>query len=35
MVADLLAIAEESARVQAELPRWTEADLYDEDGLPR
>jgi transcriptional regulator with XRE-family HTH domain len=31
---DLLKIAEESARLQASLPQWTEDDLYDEHGLP-
>lgn len=32
---DLLAIAKESARLQDGLPRWTEDDLYDENGLPK
>jgi hypothetical protein len=27
-------IAEESARLQACLPQWTEDNLYDEHGLP-
>lgn len=30
----LLAIAEESARLQEGAPQWTEDDLYDENGLP-
>jgi transcriptional regulator with XRE-family HTH domain len=30
----LLKIAQESARLQAGLPQWTEDDLYDEHGLP-
>jgi len=36
LLEDLLKIAEESARLQAALPppRWTEDDLYDDDGLP-
>ncbi|HZV20995.1 MAG TPA: helix-turn-helix transcriptional regulator [Hyphomicrobiales bacterium] len=35
LLRDLMNIAEESARLQAGLPQWTEADLYDEHGLPK
>ncbi len=35
LVADLMKIAEESARLQEGGPKWTEEDLYDEDGLPK
>jgi transcriptional regulator with XRE-family HTH domain len=31
---ELMAIAERSAARQARLPPFTEADLYDDDGLP-
>ena len=34
LVADLMKIAEESARLQEGGPKWTEDDLYDESGLP-
>ncbi len=34
LLEDLRAIAKESARLQAALPRWSEDDLYDEQGLP-
>ena len=34
LVADLMKIAEESARLQEGGPKWTEDDLYDENGLP-
>jgi len=35
LVADLMKIAEESARLQEGGPKWTEEDLYDENGLPK
>jgi transcriptional regulator with XRE-family HTH domain len=35
LVADLMKIAEESARLQVGAPKWTEEDLYDENGLPK
>lgn len=31
---ELWEISKKSARLQAGLPQWTEADLYDEQGLP-
>ena len=34
LVADLMKIAKESARLQEGGPKWTEDDLYDENGLP-
>ena len=34
LVADLMKIAQESARLQEGGPKWTEDDLYDENGLP-
>ncbi len=34
LVADLMKIAEESARLQQGAPLFTEDDLYDENGLP-
>lgn len=35
MYRDLKAIAERSAAQLATMPRFSEADLYDEDGLPK
>ncbi len=34
LVADLMKIAQESARLQEGEPKWTDDDLYDENGLP-
>jgi transcriptional regulator with XRE-family HTH domain len=34
LVADLMKIAEESARLLKDAPPFTEDDLYDENGLP-
>ncbi len=34
LLRDLRSIAEQSAAIQANLAPWTEADLYDEHGLP-
>lgn len=35
LVADLMKIAEESARLLKDAPLFTEDDLYDENGLPK
>ncbi len=34
LVADLMKIAEESARLLKDAPPFTEDDLYDQNGLP-